>query len=79
MQLPESPEPPQPLRRSVERAGGAAAQDSAKIYRAKRIVQLQQHRKLRSGEIHYLDHPWLGIIVQISKYQPKLHPVEAPQ
>jgi Peptidoglycan-binding protein, CsiV len=34
-------------------------------YLVKRIVKLNQERSMRSNEIHYIDHPLLGIIVKI--------------
>ena len=35
-------------------------------------VLLSESRRMRPGEFHYLDHPWLGILVRID-------PVETPQ
>ncbi len=35
-----------------------------------RIALLQQKRRLRSREIHYLDHPLFGILIEIRHYQP---------
>ncbi|SET46145.1 CsiV family protein [Thalassotalea agarivorans] len=37
-------------------------------------LRMQQNRRVRSGEIHYFDHPYMGMIVQIRKFEP---PVEA--
>jgi hypothetical protein len=34
-------------------------------YLIKRIVKLSQERSMRSNEIHYIDHPLLGIIIKI--------------
>ena len=34
-------------------------------------VLLSESRRMRPGEVHYLDHPWLGILVRIE-------PVQAP-
>jgi hypothetical protein len=34
-------------------------------YLIKRIVKVSQERSMRSNEIHYIDHPLLGIIVKI--------------
>lgn len=31
---------------------------------------MQQLRVIRSGEIHYLDHPMFGMLIQIRKYEP---------
>lgn len=36
-------------------------------YRAKTVYALQQKRRIRSGEIHYLDHPKLGILIKLTK------------
>ena len=33
-------------------------------------IFVQQSRRVISGEIHYLDHPHLGIILQIRRYEP---------
>jgi len=33
--------------------------------RAQRTVRLRQHRRMRSGELHYLDHPALGMLVLV--------------
>ena len=38
---------------------------------AARYVLLSESRRMRPGELHYLDHPWLGILVRIE-------PAEAP-
>lgn len=37
----------------------------------KNIVALQQQRRMRSDELHYVDHPRLGILVRIKNYDPK--------
>lgn len=34
------------------------------------IILLQQERDMRSSEIHYIDHPVVGIIIQITPYPP---------
>jgi len=36
----------------------------------KRIVKISQERSMRSNEIHYIDHPLLGIIIKIVPYDP---------
>lgn len=33
-------------------------------------IYVRQSRRVISGEIHYLDHPYLGIVLQIRRYQP---------
>lgn len=35
------------------------------------VYHLQQTRRLRSGELHYLDHPVLGILTKITPYKPE--------
>lgn len=32
---------------------------------AARVAQLQQERRMRSGELHYLDHPLFGVLLQV--------------
>ncbi len=32
-------------------------------------MQLHESRRMRSGELHYLDHPKLGILVRIDPVQ----------
>ena len=33
--------------------------------------QMRQHRRMRSNEIHYLDHPMMGMIVLIRRAEPE--------
>lgn len=37
-------------------------------YFVNRIIQFQENRDLRVGEFHYLDHPAMGLLVQVSPY-----------
>jgi len=37
-------------------------------YLIKQIVLMQQKRRMRSGELHYIDHPQLGILIRVDKY-----------
>lgn len=46
----------------------AAAQPE---YLVKQIITLRQKRRMRSGELHYLDHPRLGVVIKISPLQQK--------
>ena len=41
-------------------------------YVVKRTALLQEYRRLRRDEVHYLDHPLFGAIVMISKYEEPL-------
>ncbi len=34
------------------------------------IVTLSQSRRMRSGELHYIDHPRLGVIIKVDIYSP---------
>lgn len=33
-------------------------------------INVKQSRRVISGELHYLDHPYLGMVLQIRRYQP---------
>ena len=46
-------------------------------YLPRRIVTLQQHRRMRSDELHYIDHPRLGLLVIIHPYE--VPPAEAAE
>jgi hypothetical protein len=39
-------------------------------YLPRRIVLLEEDRRLRTNEIHYLDHPLMGVILLVTPYQP---------
>ena len=43
-----------------------SAQRLEPIYPFRHAVRLHQTRRMRSGEVHYIDHPMLGIIVKIT-------------
>ncbi|HSC69119.1 MAG TPA: CsiV family protein [Cellvibrio sp.] len=53
---------------SQSESNSSITDDSA--YVTRKIILLQQERDLRSGEVHYIDHPVLGVIVQITPYPP---------
>lgn len=38
-------------------------------YDFRHAVLLQQRRRMRSGELHYIDHPLFGILVKVSRYE----------
>jgi hypothetical protein len=38
-------------------------------YVSVRTVKMSEHRRLRSKELHYLDHPMLGILISITPYE----------
>ena len=39
-------------------------------YLTKEIVTLHQTRRMRSGELHYIDHPRMGLLIKIDAYEP---------
>jgi hypothetical protein len=68
------------LRRTEIRNSGEGEQDMLPLGSGYRDYRLQTHRRMRSGVLHYLDHPVIGVLVLVSKYQaPKPPPPsEAP-
>ena len=38
--------------------------------RTSRPYRIKLHRRMRSGELHYVDHPKLGIMIQAERYSP---------
>jgi hypothetical protein len=44
------------------------ASDSALLYYPHQVYQMRQSRPMRSGEFHYLDHPALGLVIQVEPY-----------
>lgn len=38
-------------------------------YLTERVVSMRQHRKMRSKELHYIDHPEFGLILHITPYE----------
>jgi len=49
---------------------GFNASEEQRPYVARNIVTMKQKRRMRSGELHYIDHPKLGILVIVNKYVP---------
>ena len=50
-------------------------------YSVERTVVLRQHRRMRSNELHYIDHPLFGLLVRITPYEtakPEEPPVIKP-
>lgn len=62
---------------------GAEDEDSEQVqYFVNRIIQFQENRDLRVQEFHYLDHPAMGLLVQVSPYTLPplpLPPLELPE
>lgn len=49
-------------------ANNAATETSGQEYVTRQIILLQQERDMRSGEVHYLDHPVLAAIIRVTPY-----------
>lgn len=41
----------------------------SKTYAPARISVLRQQRRMRSGEVHYLDHPEMGVVILVTPYE----------
>jgi len=44
-------------------------------YRVSSIIPLKQSRRMRSGDLHYIDHPRFGILIQLTPYNPAEEPI----
>jgi hypothetical protein len=42
----------------------------AEISEKNEVITFKQSRKVITGEIHYFDHPYIGMIVQIRRFDP---------
>ena len=62
--VPVDPDAPPPLTEEELQAFLAEPQ-----YDFRHAVLVQQKRRMRSGEVHYIDHPLLGILVKVSRYE----------
>lgn len=38
-------------------------------YRYRHAVLMQQRRRMRGGEIHFIDHPMFGVIIKVTRYE----------
>lgn len=48
-------------------------------YFVERIVTMKQHRKMRSKELHYLDHPQIGLLIMITPHETEIPEEENEQ
>jgi hypothetical protein len=55
-----SPQLPETMNSAIE----SSAPDS--LYPFRHAVTLRQHRRMRSNEVHYIDHPMLGVVVKLT-------------
>ncbi len=80
---PEPPQPPEPeiihvdqLLMDVEPripfayAEKIRREEEAPDYEPAEVVTLKQSHRLNLDQLHYLDHPNMGVLVKVSKYQP---------
>ncbi len=37
-------------------------------YSVERTIALRQHRRMRSNELHYIDHPLMGLLIKVTPY-----------
>jgi len=42
---------------------------SSNQYSVDRTIALRQHRRMRSNELHYIDHPLMGVLIKITPYE----------
>jgi hypothetical protein len=47
-------------------------QTTAETWQTKRIVLIKEKRDMRSNEVHYIDHPILGIIIKVTPFKPAI-------
>ena len=40
-------------------------------YAVERTVTMRQHRRMRSNEMHYIDHPMFGLVIKVTKVEKK--------
>lgn len=40
------------------------------LYSVEQTYTLRQNRRMRSGELHYIDHPLLGLLIKVTPYEP---------
>lgn len=45
-----------------------------RYFRTERTATLRQHRRMRSNELHYIDHPLMGLLIKIMPYEPPTEP-----
>ena len=58
---------------------GESTSEPPEEYFVNRILQLREVREMRELELHYLDHPALGVLVQITPYTPPSPVVVEPE
>jgi len=57
------------LEADVEVLVTEATELSFDLFEASKTYVLKEHRKMKRAEVHFLDHPMMGLIIQITKYE----------
>lgn len=71
--------PPLPEILQVAADNSAAISASQPAYTPTRIIQVNQTREARSNEFHYIDHPAIGVFIQLTPYEVPPPAVVEPQ
>jgi hypothetical protein len=58
-----------PLENGEVHAGSAPALSGDSDYGFRHAVLVDQRRRMRNGELHYIDHPLLGVLIKVSRYE----------
>lgn len=48
-------------------------QTAPETWQTKRIVLIKEKRDMRSNEVHYIDHPIIGIIIKVTPFKPAIN------
>lgn len=59
---------------NISATGMTAPNVSAQPARTPVVFQIDEERRVRSGELHYFDHPGFGVLVQVTPYTPPKGP-----
>ena len=57
------------LESHIEALVDEATELSVDLFEANKTYVLKEHRKMKRAEVHFLDHPMMGLIIQITKYE----------
>jgi hypothetical protein len=57
------------LESHIEALVDEATELSVDLFEASKTYVLKEHRKMKRAEVHFLDHPMMGLIIQITKYE----------
>ena len=78
-QAPQTSEWTLPVLPAALQSSGSPEEPPQPAYAVTRIIEFQQSREMRLEQFHYLDHPALGMLVQVTAYErPPAPVVEVP-